>query len=154
MPKPPHEPVSAKLAYLKLRRLPSLRGFRDPLNIMFCVFHFQLSIFNPHFGHHASSFWTDLVLGLHQSRAVLSKPPHEPVSAKLAYLKLRPLPPLRHFGVSLNTTIFGFTTILDNLDNPVQNHFRLSYYSPVTLFRFLYDFQTTFSRQLVKVTVN
>ncbi len=32
------------------------------------------------------------------SRAVLPKPPHEPVSAKLAYLKLRPLPPLRDFG--------------------------------------------------------
>ena len=91
-------------------------------------------------------FWTSAKLILDtavQSRAVLPKPPHEPVSAKLAYLKLRPLPPLRHFGVSLNTTIFGFTTILDNLDNPVQNHFRLSYYSPVTLFRFLYDFQTT-----------
>ena len=51
-----------------------------------------------HFGHRLTSFWTPTVQRLHQSRAVLPKPPHEPVSAKLAYLKLCPLPPLRHFG--------------------------------------------------------
>ena len=33
-----------------------------------------------------------------QSRAVLPKPPHEPVSAKLAYSKLRLLTPRRDFG--------------------------------------------------------
>jgi hypothetical protein len=43
-------------------------------------------------------FWTVTVQRLHQSRAVLPKPPHEPVSAKLAYLKLRLLTPLRDSG--------------------------------------------------------
>ena len=51
-----------------------------------------------HSGHPLPSFWTVTMQRLHQSRAVLPKPPHEPVSAKLAYLKLRQLPPLRHFG--------------------------------------------------------
>ena len=45
----------------------------------------------PHSGHHSSSFWTPPVQMLHQSRAVLPKPPHEPVSAKLAYLKTPPV---------------------------------------------------------------
>ena len=40
-----------------------LRGFRDPLNIMFCVFsfstfNFPFSIVHPNFGHPARSFWT------------------------------------------------------------------------------------------------
>ena len=50
-----------------------------------------------HFGHPLRGIRVRLNTTV-QSRAVLPKPPHEPVSAKLAYLKLRPLPPLRDFG--------------------------------------------------------
>ena len=60
----------------------------------------------PHFGQ-------PLCRRCHQSRAVLPKPPHEPVSAKLAYLK----PPLRHFGQSLSITSFSFHKHSDTLDS-------------------------------------
>jgi len=129
----------------------SLRGFREPLNRMFLLpvpyfSHFPLGPFSrfplstP--AKRTSPFWTPaclildtLVQEASQSRAVLPKPPQEPVSAKLACLKLRTLPPLRYFGVSLNTTIFCFTTILDNLDTLVQNALRCSTLAPREAFR-------------------
>ena len=78
-----------------------------------------------HGRHYNNTFWTPYTLILdtdvqrrHQSRAVLPKPPHEPVSAKLAYFKHRPPPTLRHFGESLSITFCVFHFQLSNCPSP------------------------------------
>ena len=93
----------------------SLRHFGEPL----CRNQYN------HFSHEDTKaqrnpflhFGQSLCRRCHQSRAVLPKPPHEPVSAKLAYLKLRLLTLLRVFRDPLSMLLFCLTALTFNLSS-------------------------------------